>query len=931
MEDQQIIDAENRKSKEESFVENFRLKEYSQQNYLTCTYIFSVIEKVITKFLFQSSCPEYYLYVLLINLNKDPSAKSRFITFLQLFIERFTEESPLFFYNQVAKEILKLFNIKDIYNVQFNEYILKLEFLLAWHFESNFYPKSSIFQIIESFNDNMYLHNGIPCFIYSIEAMNTIEHFLKVFEKQNICNRIEGDLYLINSLFCTEKVYYSSYNKKEIGGNIIKYLLQQLNVKMNKNKHNKVNSKEIENYIMMNLYFIDKVIQNYSFYLYKDPELIDIFNSLEVFKAWPCPISNYANRIIENIINENSFQGISLFNKLRQIYYIDLMDNDITIIDTKLFKYTLVIHSKEWEKRHVEDQNNYFHIIKFINYLKDKPKSKKNKKLLLKEVLIKLLITFIYNSDQKYNDETFMKIYKIYMPNCDNIYDDNNTEIENDKVKASLDKLIKIIDVGFDKSIFDFNKEINLVAQKVVTTVNAKCQSEIGYDDNIMENDFYLPINSLRNYLKPNYTEFKTLYKDDIHSESSNDVVNIFDSYIKNFKDIVNKYFYFFLSSPNDEIVQKNLATMRKNFFQTFRINVLLFEEESTMNDLIENLQNKIFRLLDMKISDDDFNNFWKYFVDDKREIIPKFLLHIVPYYERPSSNPFRLLTEENSLKTKENYLSEYIANNDFLYKTIVFMPFASCCDPKANNFVNKSPEKTEDIMRQPSLNMLYSPLKRCLNYYLGDSSGIFNLDLYKITINDNVIEKVFFKNIEILDVINEFYKQTKLTLTCVDYLGIEYKEVKEINLGNKDFDIKLFNLFYKNNVPFNYKMTSNNGWLEMFLDDKYNIEVGDKFCNFQSFLRLNKEGKYYEEFNLPQVELESRFQNYKVKNILIESNSPTIIIRCDDYMDINYGEKIDLGTISKVQTELKLKIKIEPYLVNQQRYSIPIATFTTI
>ena len=931
MEDQQIIDAENRKSKEESFVENFRLKEYSQQNYLTCTYVFSVIEKVITKFLFQSSCPEYYLYVLLINLNKDPSAKSRFITFLQLFIERFTEESPLFFYNQVAKEILKLFNIKDIYNVQFNEYILKLEFLLAWHFESNFYPKSSIFQIIESFNDNMYLHNGIPCFIYSIEAMNTIEHFLKVFEKQNLCTRIEGDLSLINSLFCTEKVYYFSSNKNEIGGNIIKYLLQQLNVKMNKNKHNKVNSKDIENYIMMNLYFIDKIIQNYSFYLDKDPELIDIFNSLEIFKTWPCPISNYANRIIENIINENSFQGISLFNKLRQIYYLDLLDNDITIIDTKLFRYTLVIHSKEWEKRHETDQNNFFNIIKFINYLENKPKSKRNKKLILKEVLLKLLITFIYNSDLKYNDETFRKIIKFYLPNSDNIYDDNNSEIENDKVKPSLDKLIKIIDVGFDKTIFDFNKEINLVANKIITTINSKNITKDDYDDNIMENDFYLPINSMRNYLKPNYTEFKVIYKDDKHSVKSNDFVNIFDSYLNNFKEVVNKYFKFFLNSSNDELVEKNLVTMRKNFFQTFRINVLLFEEENTMNDLIENLQNTIFKLIELKISDDEYNNFWKYFVDNKKDVIPKFLLHLVPYYERSSSNPFRLLTEENSLKTKENYLSEFIANNDYLYKTIVFMPFASSCDTYLNNFVNKAPEKTDDIMRQPSLDMLYSPLKRCLNSYLGDSSGIFNLDLYKITINDNVIEKVFFKNIEILDVINEFYKQTKLTLTCVDYLGIEHKEVKEINLGNKDFDIKIFNLFYKNNVPFNYKMTSNNGWLEMFLDDKYNIEVGDKFCTFQSFLKLNKEGKYYEEFNLPQVELESRFQNYKIKNITIESNSPTIIIRCDDYMDINYGEKIDLGTISKVQTELKLKIKIEPYLVNQQRYSIPIATFTTI
>ncbi len=125
--------------------------------------------------------------------------------------------------------------------------------------------------------------------------------------------------------------------------------------------------------------------------------------------------------------------------------------------------------------------------------------------------------------------------------------------------------------------------------------------------------------------------------------------------------------------------------------------------------------------------------------------------------------------------------------------------------------------------------------------------------------------------------------------------------------------------------------MTSNNGWLEMFLDDKYNIEVGDKFCTFQSFLKLNKEGKYYEEFNLPQVELESRFQNYKIKNITIESNSPTIIIRCDDYMDINYGEKIELESLNRMSTELKLRIKIEPYLVNEQRYSIPIATFTTI
>ena len=371
---------------------------------------------------------------------------------------------------------------------------------------------------------------------------------------------------------------------------------------------------------------------------------------------------------------------------------------------------------------------------------------------------------------------------------------------------------------------------------------------------------------------------------------------------------------------------------MRKNFFNNYRINVLLFEEENTINELIENLQNKIFNVLNEKISDEDFNKFWKFFVSEKKEIIPKFLLHVVPSYERSSSNPFRLLTEENSLKNYQNYLSEYIANHDYIYKNVIFMPFASSCDGPLNTIINKAPEKTNDFMRQPPINTLFSPLKKALNYYLGDSHGIFNLDLYQVTINDNAIKKVFFKNIEILEITNDSYKQTKMTLTCVDSLGIEYEKETEINLFNNNFDIKIFNLFYKNNVPFNYNMNSNNGWLEMFLDDKYDIQEVDRFCNFQNFLQDNKETRFYEEFSMPQTDIESRFKNYKIKNIVIESNSPTIIIRCDDYVDINYGETIKLEEMNKNNnTELKLKIKIEPYLVNDQRYSIPIATFTTI
>ena len=159
----------------------------------------------------------------------------------------------------------------------------------------------------------------------------------------------------------------------------------------------------------------------------------------------------------------------------------------------------------------------------------------------------------------------------------------------------------------------------------------------------------------------------------------------------------------------------------------------------------------------------------------------------------------------------------------------------------------------------------------------------------------------------------------------------IEKKEKIEINIGNSNFHIKLFNIFFKCNVPFNYNMNSNNGWLELFLDDKYDSVENDKILSFQSFLQVNRETKYYEENNMPQNDIETRYKNYKVKDILIESNSPSIVIRCDDYEDLGYYEKIDLTTNKKNNGELKLKIKVESFKVNEENYSLPIATFVSI
>ena len=46
----------------------------------------------------------------------------------------------------------------------------------------------------------------------------------------------------------------------------------------------------------------------------------------------------------------------------------------------------------------------------------------------------------------------------------------------------------------------------------------------------------------------------------------------------------------------------------------------------------------------------------------------------------------------------------------------------------------------------------------------------------------------------------------------------------------------------------------------------------------------------------MPQTDIENRYKNYKVKSILIESNSPRINIKVDHYYDLFYNEKIDLS-----------------------------------
>ncbi len=211
MTDQTLQEGENLTTIKNSFISRFNLQpeeKYTQENYLTCSMRFAIFESVLSKFFFQSKSQEYSLFLFLQNIVDDDYTKSLFIAYLRFFIEIFDNDNPLFFFNQLSQELLRLIKENNFNKTPIDKYILKTEFLLAWHFEKNFYPNAGIFERTENFNDNIYLQNGLTNYIYSIQSLNTIDKFLDVFEKQSLYLRMEEDFSFIKNLFCSEKVYY---------------------------------------------------------------------------------------------------------------------------------------------------------------------------------------------------------------------------------------------------------------------------------------------------------------------------------------------------------------------------------------------------------------------------------------------------------------------------------------------------------------------------------------------------------------------------------------------------------------------------------------------------------------------------------------------------------------------------------------------------
>ena len=107
-------------------------------------------------------------------------------------------------------------------------------------------------------------------------------------------------------------------------------------------------------------------------------------------------------------------------------------------------------------------------------------------------------------------------------------------------------------------------------------------------------------------------------------------------------------------------------------------------------------------------------------------------------------------------------------------------------------------------------------------------------------------------------------------------------------------------------NNPTAYSLNHYNGFpIKSWFDDKNDDELL-KICPILEFLSYVPDvrdfiPKFVEDNKINYEKVNEFIKNYKVKEILIESNSPSIVIRCDDYEDLSYYEKIDLYSWSNI------------------------------
>lgn len=860
----------------------------------------SLLEKIITKFIFQykTSSNEFGLTHILNFFNSPPESDNNYENTLRSvknlfeYISSETKRDCLSCYFKLIEAITgfpKLHTSNPDITI---ENAVKIEKLMQEHIDNNLFNlKPSKRQ------DDLNYHNEqfIRCLVdrydlsYSVNCIQTLFSVLKKLEKINISIN-DNDMLQEEALISEKRVLNLEKNTKKNSGftkasNIVDYFINEGHIKKLLNQlystEPQYNNYEIENKLCLSLFLIRKIIQDYSFYFSKQ-ELESIFLSMKKFKDFPLPIGNFGMDLFEVLLNELYFQGITITNKLRERYMFDSIEQSQTKLSVKLFNRAVILIAEDERKQE---------ITKVINYIMKQPennKSSSESSIDTKEFLVKLFISVVRNSNFPINNEILDNIIRKFMtqkkqesanlkdPNVSMESDNNEAKKKIDNTNVSIKKLLRIIDVGLDKSHDDFMEDIAIIAEPLVQIEN----TFISVSTN------KLPLTDFRDFLQAEL-EFKNKVLYDSETIGI-EPFNLFQFYTDSFKDLFTTYFFHLDDYPDDSVeILPEKRKKRINILNEFRLKIVLLEDKKSISCFL-------YQLLSFNKQKEEIMvagnwDFWSKFYNSPEEFEIKYILFLVPNIEH-----LKEVLPKHS-EEAHPYLTDFIANHDHIYQILLYNPWLCKKENDLDHLLERLNEfpSTRLDFKTPDEFDIFSYLKDSLHLYTSEADKIFNLNLYHMATYKHQIEKLFWRSVEIKFVANTIKDKdirkkgdsagmnvVEFTFTCVDMLGLEYNNSSFSFKMNNPYEMKIFNVFTKKDIPMNYNMTSNNGWLEVFILESPSDKLPTKYP-------INKEKlNYIHELVEPLMEVDSVYKNFKVSKLEVASNQEFTIFVDDKKLD---------------------------------------------
>lgn len=559
-----------------------------------------------------------------------------------------------------------------------------------------------------------------------------------------------------------------------------------------------------ENLITFDLFLIYIILKNYPFYVLTRSRLENLFDLLKKYKSWPYPIGSIGMDIFKLLINELYLPGVTIFQEIRDQFFLDIIDPKTKEIQIKDFNRVISF-----------DKDIYY----YCDYnLEDK--NDKGKKPLSNHPNL----TF-----------TFIGVYIAYI-----LYA-NEEKKENDREENYLENILSLFEKKFKQ-----NKEnsTNSSANQISTSLNAEYKDgtiDIS-EKNIINNLCNLIDNGLNTKFEKFSSEVKILNDKfilkakethDTKGSKPRDLINI-----RRFLEPKIKYIEFTRGNEqhdfNEEMdktfvlrEENEIPIKRKEVIQNPQVTQVGAQEEVEDKDDLMDKENiikiKEYRELLEKEKKVHIDEILNDYVSNFMELKKKYFAHLKPFKiedykfsvekEKQEVIDFNKTVKIREKQLADKYSQKYIITEDLLpnfiqnikyWKSSVNSIYHTALLKAKDNLANKAENKKENTMslfnereKQKEQNQQErKELEDILTQKLG-----FNYTLYLIperkSINNNNIAKSLTRFISKKDflyktIVGDFY----LSYRCTEQSD---KIVSEIPLklylteAKHSFELKVF------------------------------------------------------------------------------------------------------------------------------------------